>query len=66
MKRRDAKLKSDAQRLRQRYPPSASLSGRWEERGRGRGEGGRGRKGGSGGRGVMPKRLKSGSGHHRL
>ena len=36
MKRRDAKLQSDAQRLRQRHPPSASLSGRGEgERGGG-------------------------------
>ena len=50
MKRRDAKLQSDAQRLRQRHPPLASLSSR--------GEGGRG--------GAMPKRLKSGFGHHRL
>ena len=38
MKRRDAKLQSDAQRLRQRHLPSASLSGR--------GEGGRGVEGG--------------------
>ena len=54
------KLQSDAQRLRQRHPPSASLSG-WGEGGGG--EGGEGRRGrGS----VMPKRLKSGSGHHRL
>ena len=61
MKRRNAKLQSDAQRLRQRHPPSASLSGRGEGGGggeRGRGEEGRG--------GVMPKRLKSGSVHHRL
>ena len=52
MKWRDAKLQSDAQRPRQRHPPSASLSGRGE--------------GGGGKGGVMPKRLKSGSGHHRL
>ena len=50
MKRRGAKPQSDAQRLRQRHPPSVSLSSQ--------GEGGRG--------GVMPKRLKSGFGHHRL
>ena len=61
MKRRDAKLLSDAQRLRQRHPPSASLSGWGEGGGRAGGKGG-----GKGERGVMPKRLKSGSGHHRL
>ena len=80
MKRREAKLQNYAQRLRQRHPPSASLSG-WEEREGGAGEGGAGREGGGregrggggkggggkGGRGdVMPKRLMSGSGHHRL
>ena len=54
MKRRDAKLQSDAQRLRQRHSPSASLSGRGEGGG---GEGGRG--------GLMPKRPKYGSGLHR-
>ena len=48
MKRRDAKLHSDGQKLKQRHPPSASLSGRGEGRG-GRGEGGRG--GGAGGKG---------------
>ena len=48
MRRRDAKLQSDAQRLPQRHSPPASL--------RSRGEGG----------GVLPKRLKSGAGHHRL
>ena len=37
--RRDAKLQSDAQRLHQRHPPLASLSGRGAGRG-GRGEGG--------------------------
>ena len=37
IKRRDAKLKSDTQRLLQRHSPSASLSGRAEG---GRGEGG--------------------------
>ena len=64
MKRRDAaKLQSEAQRLRQRHPPSASLSGGGEG---GRGEGGRDEGGGRGRGGVMPKRLKSGSGHHRL
>ena len=47
MRRRDAKLHSDAQRLRQRHPPSASLSGRGEGRG-GEGGGG-GREGGRGG-----------------
>ena len=59
--KRDAKPQSDAQRLRQRHPPSESLSGR--------GEGGGGRGGKGGGRrmrGAMPKRLKSGSGHQRL
>ena len=75
MKRRDAKLQSDAQRLRQRHPPLASLSGRGEGEGggagRGLGEGGRGEgereEGGRGGRwSVMPKRLKSGFGHHRI
>ena len=40
MRRRDAELQSDAQRLRQRHPPSASLSGE-------RGEGGRGERGAS-------------------
>ena len=65
MKRRGAKPLSDAQRLRQRHPPSASLSSRGQEEGGG-GEGGRG-EGGEKGRGdVMPKRLKSGFGHHRL
>ena len=59
MKRRGAKPQSDAQRLRQRHPPSASLSSR------GKGEGGRGVGGGARGD-VMPKRLKSGFGHHRL
>ena len=55
MKHRGAKMQSDARRLRQRHPPSASLSsrGEGEERGGGRGD-------------VMPKRLKSGFGHHRL
>ena len=43
MRRRDAKLQSDAQRRRQRHPPSASLSGRREGAGREGGvEGGRG------------------------
>ena len=69
MKRRDAKLQSDAQGLRQHHPPLASLSGWGEGEGgvaRGLGEGGR-EEGGRGGRGsVMPKRLKSGFGHHRL
>ena len=55
MRRRDAKLQGDAQRLGQRHPPSVSLSGRGE---------GRGRAGGRGG--VLPKTLKAGSGHHRL
>ena len=53
MKRRVAKLQSDAQRLRQRHPPSASLSGRGEGEGaeRGGGEGEEGRVGeGKGGR----------------
>ena len=58
---RDAKLQSDTQRPRLRHLQSASLSGRGQGggggEGRGRGEGGRG--------GVLPKRLKSGSGHHR-
>ena len=48
MKRRDAKLQSDAQRLRRRHPPSASLSGRGERRGGEGGKGGRG-EGGEGG-----------------
>ena len=52
MRRRDADLESDTQRPRLRYPPSASLTAG------GRGEGGRGD--------VLPERLKSGSGHHRL
>ena len=64
MKRRDAKLQSDAQRLRQGHPPSASPSGRGEG-GRGEMGGGRGEGGGRGRGGVLPKRLKSGSGHHR-
>ena len=51
IKRRGAKLQSDAQKMRQRHPPSASLSGQGEGGGRGY---------------VMPKRLKSGFGHHRL
>ena len=50
----DEHMQSDAQRLRQRHLPSTSLSGR--------GEGG----GGGATGGVLPKRLKSGSGHHRL
>ena len=82
MKRRDAKLQSDAQRLRQRHPPLASLNGRGEGEREGggegigggegeRGEGGRGEgrreRGGERGRGsVMPERLKSGFGHHRI
>ena len=73
MKRRDAKLQSDAQRLRQRHPPLASLSGRgqWEGGGGGKetGEGWEGEREqrGRGGRGsVMAKRLKSGFGHHRI
>ena len=41
MKRRDAKQQSDAQRLRQRQPPSASLRGRREGGGGGEGEKGR-------------------------
>ena len=45
-----AKLLSDAQRLRQRHPPSASLSGR-EKGGAGEGEGG----GGGGGRSSGPR-----------
>ena len=54
MKRRDAKLQSDAQRLRQRHPPSASLSGREEGEGRwGREERG---KGGGGGKGRGGRR----------
>ena len=48
------------ERLRQRHPPLASLSGR----GKGRGIGGAGGRGGTGG--VMPKRLKSGFGHYRI
>ena len=52
MTRRYAELQRDTQKPRQRHPPSAPLSGR---------EG----VGGKGG-GVLPKRLKSGSGHHRL
>ena len=62
MNRTDAKLQSDAHRLRQRHPPLASLSGR------GKGEGGgRGGDWGRGGRGsAMPQRLKSGFGHHGL
>ena len=51
MRRRDAKLQSDAQRPWKRHPPSASLSGRGE------------REGGGGRGGVLPKRLKAGSGH---
>ena len=79
MKRRDAKLQSDAQRLRQRHPPLPSLSGRGEGEGGGAGtglgEGGEGEgwrregkkeEGGRGGRGsVKPKRLKSWFGQHR-
>ena len=68
MTRRDAKLQSDTQRPRQRHPSSASLRS-WGEAGGGRGEGrGVGWEGkGEGGRGgVLPKRMKSGSGHHRL
>ena len=67
MKHTDAKLQSDAQRLRQRHVPSASPSDRGEGGGgEGGGEGGRGKGGGAGRGGVMPKRLKSGFGHHRL
>ena len=69
MRRRDEEeLQSDTQRPRQRHPPSASLSGRREGGWRGGGEEGRGNGGGGGGGrgGVMPKRLRSGSGHHRL
>ena len=77
MKRRDAKLRSDEKRLRQRHPPLASLTdrgqwgGAWRvEAGKaGGGEGGRGNggKGGGGERGaVMPKRLNSEFGRHRL
>ena len=80
MRWRAAELQSDSQRPRQRHPPSASLGGRGKggvgeggvgEGGVGEGgvgEGGVGEGGGrEGGRGgVLPKRLKSGSGHHRL
>ena len=60
---RDAKLQRDARRRRQRHPPSVSLSGRGGGRA-GKGEGEKERRGGRGG--VLPKRLKSGSGHQRL
>ena len=66
MTRRAVELSSDMQRPRQHHPPSASLSDRGKA---GRGGGGRDREGGEGegGRGVVvPKRLKSGSGHHGL
>ena len=48
MRRRCARPQSDAQRLRQRHPPSASLSSQGEGEGGGGGKGGRvgGRKGG--------------------
>ena len=68
---RDAELQSDAPRARQPRRLSAYQNhrgkGGWREGGRrggGCGDGG----GGGGGRrgGVMPKRLKSGSGHHCL
>ena len=52
MTRRDAELQSDTHRPRQRHPPLSFLSGRGE------GAGGKGE-------GVLPKRLKFGSGHHR-
>ena len=68
MNQGDTKLQSDAKMLRQRHPTSASLRGRVEggrEEGGG-GERGRGEKGGWGRRGVMPKRLNSGFGHHRV
>ena len=59
MRRRDAELQSDTQRLRQRHPPSASPNGRGEGggeegwRGEGGGvEGGRG-EGGKGGRPAL-------------
>ena len=59
MTRGDAELQSDAQRPRQRHPPSVCLSGQREG---GRGEGG--------GRGRLDKCAqeteKSWSGHHRL
>ena len=64
MTRRDAKLQRNTQRPRQRHPPSASLSGREDEGGGGRR--GEGEKGEGGRGGVLPKGLKSGSGHHRL
>ena len=63
MRGRDAELQSDTQRPQQRHPPSASLSGPGEGGGR-RGEGGGGAGGGRGS--VLPKKLESGSGHHRL
>ena len=55
-------MQSDAQRQRQRHPPSESL------RGGGKGGAGEGERGGPEGRrgGVLPKRLKFGSGHLRL
>ena len=61
--RRDAELQSDAQRPRQRHPPSASLSGRGEGGG-GDGGGGRG-EGGKGGGGKGGEGCGAGEGGHR-
>ena len=65
MRRRDAELQSDTQGPLQRHPPSALPNGRGE--GGSGGEGEERREGGGGwGGGVLPERLKSGSGHHHL
>ena len=70
MKPRDAKCRATHQRPRQRHPPSASLSGQEDGGGVGwggwRGGRGEGRVGEGGRGGVLPKKLKSGSGYHRL
>ena len=57
MTRRAVELQSDTPRSRQRHPPSTSIL----RGGKGGGEGG----GDEGRAGVLPKRLRSGSGHHR-